>query len=93
MSENARVEPRHAKSAIMRPVTGPRWMPLLASPVARSTPPRGEFASANRRRWPHARACQHVLKLSRTIGDLAGSDSIEVQHLAEALQYRPRWAV
>ena len=40
-----------------------------------------------------ARAFHRVLKLSRTIGDLAGSDSIEVQHLAEALQYRPRWAV
>jgi magnesium chelatase family protein len=30
-----------------------------------------------------------VLKLSRTIADLAGADAITQVHLAEALQYRP----
>ncbi len=37
-----------------------------------------------------ARAYHRVLKLSRTIADLGGADLIEVQHVAEAIQYRPR---
>ena len=37
-----------------------------------------------------ARAYHRVLKLSRTIADLAGEKHILPAHLAEALQYRPR---
>lgn len=37
-----------------------------------------------------ARAYHRVIKLARTIADLADSEEIEINHILEALQYRPK---
>jgi len=47
-------------------------------------------SSAMRQLAMSARAFHKILKLARTIADLAGSEEIEVAYLAEAIQYRPR---
>lgn len=53
-------------------------------------PCRGLMRAAMNQLQLSARAYHRILKLARTIADLAGSESISTTHLAEALQYRPR---
>lgn len=36
-----------------------------------------------------ARACHRVLRVARTIADLAGGEALAATHIAEALQFRP----
>ncbi len=51
---------------------------------------RNLLRAAMRQMQMSARAYHRILKLARTIADLAGSDKIETTHIAEAIQYRPR---
>ena len=53
----------------------------------------GLLQTATQRLNLSARAFHRILKVSRTIADLEDSDGINIAHLAEALQYRPRTAV
>ena len=48
----------------------------------------GLLGAAVERLGLSARACHRVLKLARTIADLAGADSLEPSHVREAIQYR-----
>jgi magnesium chelatase family protein len=51
---------------------------------------RNLLGAAMRQLQMSARAYHRILKLARTIADLAGSERIETAHIAEAIQYRPR---
>jgi magnesium chelatase family protein len=45
--------------------------------------------AATRLGWS-ARSTHRALKVARTIADLAGAERVEVNHLAEAMQYRTK---
>jgi magnesium chelatase family protein len=51
---------------------------------------RGLVKAAMQQLGVSARAFHCILKLARTIADLAGNERVETSHLAEAIQYRSR---
>jgi magnesium chelatase family protein len=61
---------------------------MLADFVQLEEPARKLIAQAATKFALSARAYNKVLKISRTIADLAASPSVSVQHISEALQYR-----
>jgi len=50
----------------------------------------GLLKAAMKQLYLSARAFHRILKLARTIADLENTDIIKANHLAEAIQYRPR---
>ena len=62
--------------------------PQLAEHCPLSADASRMFAAAFQRLGLTARAHDRVLRVARTIADLADSSVIEAEHLAEALQYR-----
>ena len=54
---------------------------------------RSLLKAAMKQLYLSARAFHRILKMARTIADLENSDIIKANHLAEAIQYRPRWVV
>ena len=52
-------------------------------------PAKGLLQAAMKQMHLSARGFHRILKVSRTIADLAGAETIGIAHLAEALQYRP----
>jgi magnesium chelatase family protein len=50
----------------------------------------GLLKAAMKQLYLSARAFHRILKLARTIADLENSAIIKAQHVAEAIQYRPR---
>ncbi len=54
---------------------------------------RSLLKAAMKQLYLSARAFHRILKLARTIADLENSDIIRANHIAEAIQYRPRRTV
>jgi magnesium chelatase family protein len=77
---------RRARKSENRPVEGSRLF-QVASPITEAAK---QLLGQAAERFPlSARSFVRVLKVARTIADLAAEEWVDVGHVAEALQYRP----
>jgi magnesium chelatase family protein len=75
------VEPSLRCNADMQSRHLRKWCPLNDSA-------RNILEAAIRKLGLSARATDRILKVARTIADLAGDEQLQTQHVAEAIQYR-----
>ncbi len=63
---------------------------IVGLPDAAVQEARERVKAAMKQLYLSARAFHRILKLARSIADLENSDIIKVNHIAEAIKYRPR---
>ncbi len=76
-----KAEPNIRCNAEMQTAQLRQWCPLDEAT-------RNLLEGAIRKLGLSARATDRILKVGRTIGDLAGDDELKISHVAEAIQYR-----
>lgn len=79
--ERFKAEPNIRCNAEMQTAQLRQWCPLDEAT-------RNLLEGAIRKLGLSARATDRILKVARTIGDLAGDDELKISHVAEAIQYR-----